>query len=588
MNTGMKNATSRFRGFTAAILSSGLLMSGVAQAFGQSASFTTQTYPHLGGTHIAADFNGDGRLDLAGGSATTVQLMIGNGDGTFQPKTVFEIGFAAQDLAAGDFNGDGRLDVAVGLGSPQMSLALLLGTGTGSFSAPTYLPNTTGFDSPGVLASDLNSDGKLDVVLMHTIACFSTPCHGARIVTIYLGNGDGTFQAPRDIDVNTYPHSMTLGDFNRDGIKDLAVGGENTELSILLGIGDGNFTRLPVMQLVPGGDLFSACNDLDVADFNRDGIQDLTSPLGNGNGNTIALGNGDGTFRLGTPFLEDSTAAPQSDAVADFNGDGFVDIARGVASGNRGLLQVLHGNGDGTFRPIVRYAVPPAGTSLGGGWVIPADFNGDSKPDLALQVRGSGPALNILVNTTGGAVPPGGPTVTALTLSPSSVTGGSASTGTVTLSTVAQTNTTVQLASNSAAARVPTTITAPASATTANFSISTTQVSSSTSAQITATANGTSRVATLAINPTSSTADSVSITRAEYERSKTTLRVEATSSRSNATLQVFVTSTGQLIGTLTNNGGGKYSRQFSWPTNPQNITVRSNFGGVASRSVVLK
>jgi hypothetical protein len=66
------------------------------------------------------------------------------------------------------------------------------------------------------------------------------------------------------------------------------------------------------------------------------------------------------------------------------------------------------------------------------------------------------------------------------------------------------------------------------------------------------------------------------------------LRVEATSTRTNATLQVFVTSTNQLIGTLSNNGGGKYGREFSWSVNPQNITVRSSFGGSASRAVTLK
>jgi hypothetical protein len=83
-------------------------------------------------------------------------------------------------------------------------------------------------------------------------------------------------------------------------------------------------------------------------------------------------------------------------------------------------------------------------------------------------------------------------------------------------------------------------------------------------------------------------ADTVSITRAEYEASKRNLRVEATSSRTNATLQVFVTSTSQLIGTLTNNGGGKFSGQFSWSVNPQNITVRSNFGGAGSSTVTAK
>jgi hypothetical protein len=82
--------------------------------------------------------------------------------------------------------------------------------------------------------------------------------------------------------------------------------------------------------------------------------------------------------------------------------------------------------------------------------------------------------------------------------------------------------------------------------------------------------------------------DTVSITRAEYDSGNRRLRVEATRTRTNATLQAFVTSTNQLIGTLSNNGGGRFRGEFSWPTNPQTITVRSNFGGQATRTVTAR
>ena len=583
------NPKSTFASFCTSILASvAMFVVAAPTSSAQNAAFTTQSYPLLGNTQVAADFNGDGKPDLAGSGANAASVMLNNGDGTFRPKTDFPVGAQTQDVAAGDFNGDGKMDLVVSLNTAQFSLAVLIGTGTGSFNSPTFLPNTSGFDSPAVVATDLNNDGKLDVVIMHSIECFSAPCTSARSVTALLGNGNGTFQAAREINVNTFPHSMAVGDFNRDGIKDLAVGGENTELSILLGVGDGTFRAPAVMLLVPGGDTFSACNDVDVADFNRDGIPDITVPLGNGEGNAIVLGNGDGSFRVSTRILEDAVSAPQNCAVADFNRDGFVDIARGMGDGSRGLIQVLHGNGDGTFRAAVRYVVPPGGSSLGGGYLIAADFNADSKIDLALQVRGAAPATDVLLNTSGTAAPPTAPTLTALTLNPTSITGGSAASGTVTLNVRPQSATSVQLTSNSAAATVPANVTVAAGAMTANFSIATTQVSSATSAQITATLNGSSRVATLTINPTAPSADTVSITRAEYDRSKTTLRVEATSSRSSATLQVLVTSTGQLIGNLTNNGGGKFSRQFTWSVNPQNITVRSNFGGAKSAAVIAK
>jgi hypothetical protein len=112
-------------------------------------------------------------------------------------------------------------------------------------------------------------------------------------------------------------------------------------------------------------------------------------------------------------------------------------------------------------------------------------------------------------------------------------------------------------------------------------------VQTTTSALITASLNGTSRSATLTINP-SAGADTVSITRAEYDGGNRRLRVEATSTRANATLQAFVTSSNQLIGTLSNDGGGRYRGEFNWPVNPQNITVRSNFGGQAMRAVTAR
>ena len=171
----------------------------------QVATFTTQRYPLLGNTHIAADLNGDGRVDLAGSNANAASVMLGNGDGTFRAKTDFPIGFQTQAVAAGDFNSDGRVDLMVTLNTPQLGLALLTGTGTGTFNAPTFFPNTSGFDSPAIAATDLNGDGRLDLVVMHNIACFTAPCRAARSITVLLGNGDGTFQTPSEVNVGTGP-----------------------------------------------------------------------------------------------------------------------------------------------------------------------------------------------------------------------------------------------------------------------------------------------------------------------------------------------------------------------------------------------
>ena len=456
----------------------------LSEVSAQVATFTTQQYPLLGNTHIAADLNGDGKVDLAGAGANVVSVMLGNGDGTFGAKTDFPVAADPQAVAAGDFNSDGKVDLVATLNDPQSSLALLTGTGTGTFNPPIYFPNTSGFDSPAIAATDLNSDGKLDLVVMHNIGCYTAPCTAADSITILLGNGDGTFQTPSEVDVGTGPFAMAVLDLNGDGIKDVAIGGGNTELSILLGVGNGTFVQQPVVTLVPGGDLFSACNDIGVGDLNRDGIQDLVVPLGNGEGNAILIGNGNGTFQVKSRIQIDETFAPLHVAVADYNRDGLLDIARTMGDGTNGLMQIMNGNGDGTFQAPVSYLTPPPGSSIGGIVIISGDWNADAKPDIAFVVGGASIALDVLTNTTGGA--------------------------------------------------------------------------------------GT---------------DTVAITRAEYQTGNRRLRVEATSTRADATLQVFVTSSDQLIGTLSNNGGGRFRGQFSWPVNPQSVTVKSNFGGQATRTV---
>src|SRR5215207_6552291 len=381
------------------------IFASVAPAATLSPTFATFNYPFFGGTHIAVDLNGDGKLDLAGSRETSAAVMLNTGDGTFQPMVQYPVAGATQAVAAGDFNSDGRIDLVVTISTPQISLALLPGNGDGTFNAPTHFPNTSGFDAPDVVATDLNNDGKLDVVILHMIACFTAPCVAAEVITVMLGNGDGTFQT-RELAAPQHMHAMEAGDFNRDGIKDLAIGSENTKLHILLGLGDGTFVRQPEMTLVPGGDLFSACNDVDVADFNRDTIQDLVVPLGNGNGTVVLLGNGDGTFRQSFQITQNAVSSPQNLAVADFNLDGLPDIARAMGDGSFGLLEIANGNGDGSFQAPVRYLMPPNQSSLGGIFITASDFSGDSKPDVALSVGGASTFLNVLINTTGGGTTP--------------------------------------------------------------------------------------------------------------------------------------------------------------------------------------
>ena len=617
----------------------------------QSATFVTSTYPLLGNTHVAADLNGDGRLDLAGPFQNSAAIMLNNGDGTFQPKVQYPVAGQTQDVAAGDFNSDGRVDLVVTINTPQISLSLLLGNGNGTFGAAINFPNTSGFDSPDVIATDLNNDGWLDAVLLHTIACFTAPCVAAEVITVMLGNGNGTFQT-RDLAAPQHMHAMAEGDFNRDGIRDLAIGSENTKLHILLGVGDGTFVRQPEITLIPGGDLFSACNDVDVADFNRDTIQDLVVPLGNGNGNVVLLGNGDGTFRQSARITENAVNSPLNLAVADFNLDGSQDIARAMGDGSFGLVEIANGNGDGTFQAPVRYLRPPDRSSLGGVFIIASDVNNDSRPDIALLVGGASPALQVLRNSTG--APIATPTALAapsllspandarLPINQSIPFSWTAVAGAVTYeiqfddsssfsaplvasqSGLTQTQTTQTFTSERRfwwrvrarigaatfgswsaarsfeirrdAAPLPTSTRTPTLSATQPVPTATGPTATRTSTlppTLTRTPTSTlpptaTRTPTSTRTATVQAADTVSIQLAEYSAGNAQLRVEATSSNASATLRVYVTSTNTLIGTLTNEGGGRYRGEFSLGTNPQNITVRSSLGGSASRTVILK
>jgi hypothetical protein len=180
-----------------------------------------------------------------------------------------------------------------------------------------------------------------------------------------------------------------------------------------------------------------------------------------------------------------------------------------------------------------------------------------------------------------------GPSLSSLTLNPTSVSGGSTSQGTVTLTGAAPSGgSVVTLASsNTTVATVPSSVTIPAGATSATFVVTTYSVAAPTSVTISASYGGVSKTATLTVTPPS--ADTVTINLAQYWISKTQLRVNANSTSATATLEVYVTATDQFIGTLTNNGG-KYSGKFFWPSNPQNITVRSSLGGSASKAVTVK
>lgn len=229
--------------------------------------------------------------------------------------------------------------------------------------------------------------------------------------------------------------------------------------------------------------------------------------------------------------------------------------------------------------------------AVAGGFMISTQPPAQST-DVTITATGAGVSVSqtLTVHPFGGPTPPP-VSLSALGLNPTTVTGGSQnSTGTVTLSGAAPSGgaSVTLTSSNANAATVPASVTVPAGSTSATFTVTSRSVTSSSTATVSASYAGVTRSAMLTVNPASQTADTVSVQRAEYDSGKRVLSVEATSTSANATMRLHQSSTGTLIGTLSNDGGGRYRGQFSWPSNPQNVTVRSSLGGTASRAVTLK
>lgn len=317
-----------------------------------------------------ADFNGDGILDLVvpNVSATTVSVLLGKGDGTFQTQSQYQAGYAPIAVGVGDFNGDGKLDLAVvnngndSNGQPG-TVTILLGKGDGTFT--TGKTFDTGDGPNSVAIGDFNGDGKLDLALSDYNVSFGNS------VAVLLGKGDGTFGTYKSYDTGNAPEQVVTADVNHDGALDLMTANEVDEtVSVLLGNGDGTFQTH--VDYAVGKEPLS----LDVADLNGDGHPDLAVVNLGSDSVSVLLGNGDGTF--GTHVDYSTGDYPVSVAIADFNGDNHQDLV--VANeDNSGTVSIFLGKGDGTFKSQVQFSAgsQPQGMAVG-------DFNGDGKPDISV------------------------------------------------------------------------------------------------------------------------------------------------------------------------------------------------------------
>jgi hypothetical protein len=254
---------------------------------------------------------------------------------------------------------------------------VLLGGG-GVLAAP--VPYDVGQSPRGVTAADFDDDGRLDL---------ATANYDSDSVSVLFGKGDGTLAAAVHYPLGDGPRSIASGDFNGDGWVDLAVG--NTWLSsvsVLLGDGSGSFQP-------PSSYPASAMESLAAGDFDADGTTDLAAAAG---GDFIGVLLGSETDILRPVVKYPVQSGPRAITTADFNGDGWLDLA--TANLTQSTASVLLGSGDGTFQPAIGYAIAVINPTSGIGptSITAGDLNGDGAPDLAVTAQQNNNSVFSLLN----------------------------------------------------------------------------------------------------------------------------------------------------------------------------------------------
>ena len=334
----------------------------------------------------AGDLNGDGRPDLAWQrndfASNSIAVQLSGLAGTLGSPQSYPAALDGTDIAIGDLNGDGRRDlvaVAQGADGANHVIDLYRNTGAGSFAHSTI----GGGSGPAqVLVTDLNADGKLDLVVTNAGFAFGAT------VGILLGHGDGTFASEVRYTVGTGVYGVTAADLTGDGSPDLAVGWADREgvgyhVTVLRNDGTGSFTAATTLD-VTTSDGFAPFSPLvTAADFNGDGHVDLAATAG-GTGHLVVFRNtGNLSF---SPTTYESGYGPTSLVAADVGGDGHPDLVEASPGDSfAGHVVLLRNFGNGSFGSPIRVVAGPQPTG-----VALADLTGDGRADLIAANRGSG------------------------------------------------------------------------------------------------------------------------------------------------------------------------------------------------------
>ncbi len=303
-------------------------------------------------TNNSADLNNDGYLDLVSIGGAVLEVFLNNGDGTFAAGVQTVDITNARSLTLDDFNNDGFVDIATNhlTGSPTFSV--FLNNGVGGF--PARVDYATAGSGTGIDSGDLDGDGDFDLLV----------AIGSSVAT-YSNNGAGVFSLNQTIPLTSVQHLM-VDDFNKDGKLDI-VSTNDTDITVLLGVGDGTF--LAGVDYTGTGAPFK----VQTGDMNNDGNVDVVTSNLTGNTVSVFPGNGDGTFAA---RIDSVTDKPEGLDLGDIDADGDLDI---ISIDNQNSLAIaLRNDGAGNLTVLDSYTVGnnPSGVSIG-------DFNNDGALDFA-------------------------------------------------------------------------------------------------------------------------------------------------------------------------------------------------------------
>jgi type II secretory pathway component GspD/PulD (secretin) len=335
-----------------------------------------------------ADVNDDNFQDLIVANFTdnNLSIFLGNGDGTFQNPVTPQptTGAGPISIATGTFNTKNNMNVDLAVANQtDNTLSILLGNGDGTFTAAPGSPIKTGIHPTSVVAATLTTGGQSDLLVAN---------QQGNTVSIFMGNGDGTFTHTVDLPTGNAPTGLAVADFNNDGNLDLAVTNQtDNTVSVYLGKGDGTFNN-PISYPTGQAPVYVA-----VADVNGDNVLDLAvanngaaTATNSGDSVSILLGAGNGTFGATTSFPAGN--GPTSIAIADFTVDGFPDLA--VTAQTDNAVALLLGLGDGAFAPFFELPVQTNPVAL-----ATAVFTASGQPDLAVANNGSN-TVSVILNSS--------------------------------------------------------------------------------------------------------------------------------------------------------------------------------------------